>query len=101
MQNVRVSSGKVEVLIGTLETDSANKVIGYNGVTSNTVGDFTYKDSPYTSFQATVEGSGALTATVNIHGSNDGVNYCSTALGTITLSGNDSVTNGFSYTALS
>lgn len=39
------------------------------------------------SFHAIVEGTGAVTATVDIEVSNDGINACNTAAGTITLSG--------------
>lgn len=81
--NVWVKSGKVMDLLPNA------------GVTSTTTGDGRYKDSPYTSFQATVVGSGAVTATVAIDGSNDGVYWCSTVLGTITLSGTTSASDGF------
>lgn len=47
------------------------------------------------SFQAILTGVGALTATVKVYGSNDGVNVCSTEMGTITLNGNDTVSDGF------
>jgi hypothetical protein len=58
-----------------------------------------YKDSPKGAFQAIVTGTGALTATVVIKVSNDGINWCTTPLGTITLSGNDSVSDGFASDA--
>lgn len=94
MQNVRISSGRVDVILGTVITSSANNITGYLGVLSNTIGQKYYKDSPYSTFQAVVSGTGAVTATVNIEASNDGVNWCSTALGTITLSGTTSVSDG-------
>jgi len=53
------------------------------------------KESPWSSFQAIVVGTGAVGATVSIYGSNDGTNFCATALGTITLSGTTSATDGF------
>ena len=69
------------------------------GVTSNTVGTKIYKDSPFATFQATVTGTGAVTATVLIEGSNDGVYWCSTPLATITLSGTTSSSDGFTTQA--
>jgi hypothetical protein len=44
-------------------------------------------------FQATVAGTGAVSATVIIEGSNDGANFLT--LGTITLSGTTSASDGF------
>ena len=49
--------------------------------------------SPSRTFQASVTGTGAVTATVTISGSNDGVNWV--PLGTITLSGTAAATDGF------
>lgn len=101
MENVRISSGRVMVILGEPVTGQNNKVTGYTGVSENTVGNPTYKDSPFTTFQATVAGTGAVTATVAIYGSNsiDGTPYCSTALGTITLNGTTTATDGFTTTA--
>jgi len=48
-------------------------------------------------FQATVSGTGAVSATVNIEVSNDNTNWL--VLGTITLSGTTSATDGFASTA--
>lgn len=59
----------------------------------------TYKDSPKATYQATVSGTGAVTATVLIEVSNDGTNWCSTALGTISLSGTTSATDGMTSDA--
>ncbi len=44
-------------------------------------------------FQAAVTGTGAVSATVLIEGSNDGVNFL--LLGTITLTGTTSASDGF------
>jgi hypothetical protein len=63
--------------------------------TTDTSGDWHYKDSPYAAFQATVAGTGAVTATVAIEVSNDGVNAVDTVMGTITLSGTTSHSDGF------
>lgn len=62
-------------------------------------GPWLYKDSPYATFQATVNGTGAVAATVTIQGSNDGVNAIATALGTISLSGTTVSSDGFATTA--
>jgi len=99
MDTVMIRSGKVVSLLGKPITNSAGTITGYNGVTSTTTGDAHYKDSPYSTFQATVTGTGAVTATVVIDCSNDGTNWCVTALGTITLSGTTSVSDGFTTTA--
>lgn len=58
-------------------------------------GAWLYKDSPNTTYQATVTGTGAVTATVVIEYSNDGVNALSTVGGTITLSGTTTSSDGF------
>ena len=63
-----------------------------------------YKDSPYASFQAIETGTGALTATVIIQASNDEATYKGTAnnwitIATISLSGNNSVTDGLTTVA--
>lgn len=91
-------SGVVHALLGTASKADSG-LTTYTGVTSNTTGGAGYKDSPYTTFQAVVTGTGALTATINIQCSNDGAVWCTTALGTITLSGSDSVSDGFTTTA--
>jgi hypothetical protein len=64
------------------------------------------KTSPYTTFQAIVTGTGAVTATVAIQVSNEDLtaagtnsNWCATVLGTITLTGTTAVTDGFTSIA--
>jgi len=58
-----------------------------------------YKGAVQAAIQATVTGTGAVTATVVIDCSNDGVNACATPLGTITLSGTTSNADGFTTMA--
>ena len=58
-------------------------------------GNWVYKDSPHATFQATVTGTGAVTATVDIEVSNAGVNVVDTVAGTITLSGTTTHSDGF------
>lgn len=64
-------------------------------------GAWLYKDSPQTTYQATVSGTGAVTATVVIEYSNDvnpatGLgNALSTVGGTITLTGTTVTSDGF------
>jgi hypothetical protein len=82
MGNVHVKSGYVHNLLG-------------GGVTVTGAGNWLYKDSPNASFQATVVGTGAVTATVDIEVSNDGVYVVDTVAGTITLSGTTSHSDGF------
>jgi hypothetical protein len=48
---------------------------------------------PHRTYSASVTGTGALTATVVIYGSNDGMTW--NDLGTITLSGTSNATDGF------
>jgi hypothetical protein len=80
-ENVWLKSGKVmDLLPATLVTIT---------------GDWRYKDSPYTAFQATVTGTGAVTGTVIVEGSLDGVNAVATALATIPLSGTTAYADGF------
>lgn len=85
MENVFVKSGKVSNVV--------------TGVTGANTGAWVYKDAPKTTIQATVTGTGAVTATVVIDCSNDGVNACATALGTISLSGTTSASDGFTTDA--
>ena len=70
-----------------------------SGVTSNGNGNATGKRLLYATFQATVVGTGAVAATVTLECSNDGVNWCATALGTITLSGTTTNSDGFTTSA--
>lgn len=94
-----IRSGKVTALLGTNILDSEGKITGYLGVDSNQTGTAHYKDSPWSTYQAVVSGTGAITATVNIFGSNDGVNFTSTAIGTITLTGTTVASDGFTVVA--
>ena len=92
MENVRLSSGRLYQMLGS-------------GVTGTGAGDGIYKDSPYSTYQATVVGTGAVTATVDIECTNQvdasgtPTNWCATAMGTITLSGTTSVSDGFTTAA--
>jgi hypothetical protein len=51
------------------------------------------------SFQAVIEGTGAVTSTVDIEVSNDGVNAIDTVAGTISLSGTTTHNDGFTADA--
>lgn len=79
--NVWVKSGKVMTLLSE--------------ATGTGAGNWVYKDSPNATFQATVVGTGAVAATVEIQVSNDATYACSTVAGTITLSGTTSSSDGF------
>lgn len=82
--NVRVVSGTTRDLTGGTTTGAKTGE---------------YKDTVNTTYQATVAGTGAVTATVLIEVSNDDTNYCATPLGTISLSGTTSATDGFTTSA--
>lgn len=98
--NVWVKSGKVIPLIGKEVRAVSGTFSTYtNGATTTVTGNYTFKDSPYTTFQATVTGTGAVAATVVIDCSNDGTNWCTTSLGTITLTGTTTASDGFTTTA--
>lgn len=66
-----------------------------SSVTTTATGNWIFKDRPTTTVQATVAGTGTVTATVIIDVSNDGANACSTVAGTITLSGTTANADGF------
>ena len=83
--NVRISSGKVDTIMSAATGTGAGSTI--------------YKASPKSTYQATVAGTGAVTATVTIEASNDGTSWCSTVLGTITLSGTTTDTDGLTSDA--
>jgi hypothetical protein len=92
--NVWVKSGRVYNL--TPDT----------GITTATptYGTPVYKDSPYASFQAIESGTGAVTATVVIQASNDQATFEGSTsnwitIGTISLSGTTSTTDGFTTVA--
>jgi hypothetical protein len=54
-------------------------------------------ETPAKTFQAILTGVGAISATVNVEVSSDGVNFL--VMGTITLSGTTIVTDGFASSA--
>lgn len=73
---------------------------GVNSTTATGASAAIYKESPYGAFQAIVTGTGAVTATINIDVSNEeltgqGTNSNWITMGTITLSGTTSATDGF------
>ena len=83
--NVFVKSGRVTNII----TD----------VSSTSTGSWMFKDAPNATIQATVTGTGAVTATIVFEVSNDGVNAVATPLGTVTLSGTTAASDGFTTNA--
>lgn len=86
-----MASSNVWIKNGTVRNGFPN-----TGVTVTGAGAWLYKDSPNATFQAVVSGTGAVTATVTIEFSNDGINALATLGGTITLSGTTVVSDGFS-----
>lgn len=65
------------------------------GVTVASTSQWRERRGPKSAIQATVTGTGAVTAGVTIQFSADGVNPLSTAAGTITLSGTTTAADGF------
>jgi hypothetical protein len=90
-------SGNVWVKSGHVHSMPVNGAA--TSATGTATGNAHYKDAPQTTFQGIVAGTGVVTATIIIDCSNDGTNWCSTALGTITLSGTTSATDGFTTSA--
>lgn len=86
--NVKIQNGSVLDLLSTSTP-----------VTGVSTGNFLPKVSPFSTFQAIINGTGAITATVIIDCSNDGINACTTVLNTITLSGTTATSDGFATTA--
>jgi len=74
-------------------------ILPQDTVTTTVTGDWMFKDAPQVSFQAVVSGTGTVGATVVFDVSNDGVNACSTVLGTITLTGTTVNADGFTTSA--
>ena len=70
-----------------------------NGATATTTGNPASAPSPDRTYQATVVGTGSVSATVIIEGSNDGSSLSYLTIGTITLSGTTSASDGFVSTA--
>lgn len=85
--NVRIKSGTVLDILPSV------------GTTTTVTGSGMYKDAPFSAFQATVVGTGTVTATVILDVSNDNTYWCATPLATITLSGTTSNADGFTTQA--
>jgi hypothetical protein len=69
------------------------------GATTTVTGDWKYKDSGTSTYQAILSGTGTISATVIIEVSNDGINASNTPLGTIVLSGTTITSDGFTSSA--
>ena len=92
--NVWVKSGKVHNLTPAAGITTA----------APTAGTPIYKDSPYAAIQAIVTGTGAVSATVAIQASNEDATWTGTnanwiTIGTISLSGTTTATDGFTTDA--
>lgn len=74
------------------------KIDMLKGATAPTTGDRISNTPKDRTFQATVTGDGAVTATVEIEASNDAVGWISA--GTITLTGNNVASDGFPSTTM-
>lgn len=62
-------------------------------------GNWQFKDAPKAAYQATVSGTGTVTATITLEVSNDATFAVATLLGTITLTGTTSSSDGFTTDA--
>ena len=83
-----------------IDAGVVQSIVAVAGESGNVTGAAFEKDSVYSTFQAIVETTaGNGTATVTIQCSNDGVNWCATALGVITLSGASGSSDGFTTQA--
>lgn len=67
--------------------------------TTTVTGDWKFKDAPKVAIQGTVVGTGAVSATIVVEVSNDATYAVTTPLGTITLSGTTSNSDGFTTDA--
>jgi len=86
MENVKVVTGN----------NLGVNLLGSFGATSTGAGSWTYMSTVYASFQAVVTGTGSVSATVAIQGSNDGINAVTTPINTITIaSGASPQSDGF------
>jgi hypothetical protein len=77
---------------------------GTNTTTSTGASMAIYKESPYSAFQGIVTGTGAVSGTITIQATNEdataqGTNSNWITIGTITLSGTTSATDGFATIA--
>jgi len=75
-----------------IKSGTVRNLFAEPGKTTTGAGNLLYKDSPNTTFQVVLTGTGALTATVVIEFSNDGTNVVTGA--TFSLSGTTTVTDG-------
>ena len=87
--NVQLTNGKVRNMFGPDDAPASSVLTG----------SWIPKVGPYTTYQAVVTGTGAVSATVIIEMSNDGINAVATPAGTITLSGTAPQSDGFTTQA--
>lgn len=97
MSDVRITSGLTRyfgfgVTPGVLSTTTVQNSLGL------------YKESPYSSYQGIITGTGAVSATIVIQGTNEDASFTGSksnwvTLGTITLSGTTTASDGFTSTA--
>jgi hypothetical protein len=83
--------------IGALSNVAVSTLL--DAVTATQTGDAVAVARHARAIQATVTGSGAVSAAVSIYGNNGNANSGGVLLGTITLSGTDSDTDGFASDA--
>lgn len=93
MSSVTIASGNVVPMTAAVAGDPSTQV----GLVSAGAGQGPWiaKQSPNAAVQAVVTGTGAVSATVDVEVSNDGINALDTPAGTITLSGTSIHSDGF------
>jgi hypothetical protein len=85
--------------IGTYHV-SVPQTVTSTTITASGSGPWLYKEGVFATFQACIDGTaGAQTATVTIECSNDGIHTCATVMGTISLTGTLSASDGFASTS--
>lgn len=90
-----------------LKSGEQTRYMAFSGVTSTTTtgtSSAIYKESPYSAFQAIINGTGTVSATVVIQATNEdatanGTNANWISIGTISLSGTTNATDGFTTLA--
>lgn len=104
MEDVRIVSGTLARYMswGTGLSVSTGATSTFQDATTNP--NATYKEGPYATFQGIVRGTGAVTATIVIEGSNEATSGKSVdnnwvVLGTITLAGTTTASDGFTTAA--
>lgn len=82
-----------------VKSGAVRNILPQDQTTTTLTGAWMFKDAPNASYQVVVSGTGTVTATVIFDVSNDGINAVTTTLGTVTLSGTTTASDGFTTSA--